>query len=84
MSDYIIHIVVDGERWDQLAYRYYGDANRTAPIIRANREIYEPSLSNIPVALPVGLTLRIPVLDEDVLDENLLPPWKRGLGNANL
>jgi phage tail protein X len=85
MSDYIVHDTVENERWDQLAYRYYGDANRTEPIIRANREIYELNLSNIPAALPVGLTLRIPVLGEDALDaldENLLPPWKRGLGNA--
>ena len=79
MSDYIEHVTGPNERWDHLAYRYYGDANRTAPIIKANRAAYEAALSNIPAGLPVGLTLRIPVLDDEPVNEDLLPPWKRGL-----
>lgn len=79
MSDYIEHVTGPNERWDHLAYRYYGDANRTAPIIKANRTAYEVALTNIPGTLPVGLHLQIPVLDEEPLDETLLPPWKRGL-----
>ncbi|MBK9083230.1 MAG: tail protein X [Rhizobiales bacterium] len=71
-------VVAPGERWDMLAYRYYGDANRVAPIIRANRSLFEPTLGPIPCILPIGLTLRIPVLAPDPVADALLPPWKRG------
>ncbi len=77
MSGHLEHVTGPNERWDHLAYRYYGDANRTAPIIRANRALY-PDTAVIPVILPVGITLRIPILDPEPLSDAQLPPWKRG------
>jgi phage tail protein X len=30
---FMIHVTTEGERWDQLAWRYYGDAYRYWPIV---------------------------------------------------
>ena len=35
-AQYIAHITVAGERWDLLAWTYYGDATLYSPIIMAN------------------------------------------------
>jgi hypothetical protein len=75
---YLDHTTGPNERWDHLAYRYYGDANRTSPIIRANRDLFIDTLGPIPTVLPVGRGLRIPILDRETIPETSLPPWKRG------
>lgn len=71
--DYIEHITRAGERWDTLAWDYYGDATLMSPIIDAN-----PQLRILP-ALAAGLVVRIPILEDDdpVLAVEDLPPWKR-------
>lgn len=63
MEEYLIHITTEGDRWDLLAYRYYGDAVAYEPIVRAN-----PGISPLRGLLPSGLRLRIPVLDEADLE----------------
>ncbi|MCK9514073.1 MAG: tail protein X [Pigmentiphaga sp.] len=69
---YVEHITVEGDRWDLLAWRYYGDPYLYEPIIAANVAV------PIRPAIASGIRLRIPVLpDEQVLDRDL-PPWKRG------
>jgi hypothetical protein len=71
MADqYLTHITREGERWDQLAYLYYGDAHRYEPIVRANPHV------PLTTALAAGLTLRIPVLDVVAVTGDL-PPWLR-------
>lgn len=71
--EYLDHITSAGERWDTLAWEYYGDAAQMSPIIEAN-----PQLRILP-ALSAGLVVRIPVLEDDdlALAEEDLPPWKR-------
>lgn len=71
--DYLEHITSAGERWDTLAWHYYGDAMLMGPIIAAN-----PQLRILPT-LSAGLVVRIPVLEDDdpALAEEDLPPWKR-------
>jgi phage tail protein X len=63
----------EGERWDTLAWRYYGDPFRYEPIIAAN-----PQVPILPI-LPSGLVLQVPVLERAaaVVDDSTLPPWKR-------
>ncbi|MCY1393523.1 Phage Tail Protein X [compost metagenome] len=70
MANYLTHITHEGERWDQLAQRYYADARRYLPIIQAN--------PGVPItdALPAGLSLCIPLLDAQPAIEDL-PPWMR-------
>lgn len=67
---YLPHLTTEGERWDQLAYRYYGSAYRYEPIIRANPHV------PLTAVLPAGLELRIPLLDVESVTEDL-PPWMR-------
>ncbi|WP_339079030.1 tail protein X [Pseudomonas sp. TMP9] len=67
-AEYLTHTTVEGERWDQLAFIYYGDAMRYEPIVRANPQV------PITRSLTSGLTLRIPVLDVVTSSEDL-PPW---------
>lgn len=77
MSGHIVHTTGPADRWDLIAYRYYGDANRTQPIIAANRELYAPTLAPIPAILPPGIALKVPILDPAPASADLLPPWKR-------
>lgn len=70
MSGFIEHITSDGERWDLLAWKYYGDPHAYEGIIVAN-----PEVPIIPV-LPQGVRLLIPVVDPpQVVDTTELPPW---------
>ena len=70
--EYIERFTLDGDRWDQIATLYYGDASRISPLAEANEH-----LRLLPV-LPGGLPVRVPILEDDnnLLPEEL-PPWKR-------
>ncbi|EDS5484656.1 tail protein X [Salmonella enterica] len=65
---YLEHITSDGERWDQIAYRYYGDPMGYSRIIMAN-----PHIAVTPV-LSAGQRLAIPVIDDHRVTGDL-PPW---------
>ena len=75
--DCIEHITRQGERWDTLAWRYYGNPYDYGRIIEAN-----PAL-DIGSQLPAGVTVLIPVLGlaqvqaAEQLAATDLPPWKR-------
>jgi phage tail protein X len=69
-AHYHIHITQEGDRWDLLAYRYYGDALRFEPIVAAN-----PAVAITPV-LSGGLTLYIPVLEVQP-EYSPVPPWRQ-------
>ncbi len=68
--EFIVHITADGERWDLLAFRYYGDATEYAPIIRAN-----PKVAIEPV-FEAGIRIDIPVLADSAVVNVDLPPWR--------
>ncbi len=73
--DCLEHITTQGERWDTLAWRYYGDPHAYGRIIAAN-----PAL-DIGTTLPSGVVVLIPIIalaeaQARVADEEL-PPWKR-------
>lgn len=67
---FLTHISAEGERWDQLAHRYYGDPLQYERIVAANPHV------PLTVTLPSGLTLSIPVIEQEDLSEEL-PPWLR-------
>ncbi len=70
-SQFVTHISADGDRWDLLAWHYYGDPTSFGPIVMANPGIpIEPVLS-------AGLAIAIPVLQKSMLVAADLPPWKR-------
>ena len=68
---YVVHVTSDGDRWDQIANRYYGDPLRYEPIIAANGD-----LPIIPV-LPASLHVLVPILTTATPSTDDLPPWKR-------
>ncbi len=70
-AQFLTYITGDGDRWDLLAWRYYGDATQFGPIIMAN-----PSITIEPV-LSAGLTVVVPVLQSASVVSSNLPPWKR-------
>ena len=72
-TDNIIHLTTEGERWDTIAWRYYGSVNEAGRIMEAN-----PGVPLLPV-LPGGIRLSIPVVYAATVDETAdLPPWCGG------
>lgn len=72
MAEYYEHITKEGDRWDLIAYQYYGDATMYETIIAAN-----PDVPIVPILLP-GIKLKVPVIDaKDTIPSKELPPWKR-------
>jgi len=74
ITEVIEHITTEGDRWDLLAWRYYGDATRYEPIVAANVRV-----AILPV-LPPGIVLHIPVLADQTAAQSAnqeLPPWMR-------
>ena len=72
-TDNIIHLTTEGERWDTIAWRYYGSVNEAGRIMKAN-----PGVPLVPV-LPGALRLPIPAVDAATFDETAaLPPWCGG------
>jgi phage tail protein X len=71
-AQYIAHITTAGERWDLLAWTYYGDASLYSPIIMAN-----PLIPIEPV-FEAGLRIAIPLLQVSQSAATNLPPWKTG------
>lgn len=76
-GDYFEHLTLAGDRWDLLAYRYYGDQNLQTLLLETNRDLWRDTLAVPPLILPRGLTLKIPVIEEEATNTDLLPPWKR-------
>ena len=71
--DRLVHVTSEGDRWDTLAWRDYGDVSEMERIIAAN-----PHVPIRPV-LPGGVRIFIPVVKAADLEHNVnLPPWCSG------
>lgn len=72
-NKYMVHKAKEGERWADLAYKYYGDSFKFAPIIMCNLDI------PISPFLPVGADIIIPFSDTSKSNkvEDGLPIWKQ-------
>lgn len=69
---YTEYITIQGDRWDSIAYKAYGDATTFAPIADANPHIPMQD------TFEGGVRLLIPILEnEETTVIDLLPPWKR-------
>lgn len=69
-GDFYEYITKDGDRWDLIAYEYYGDATFYELIITANPEV------QITPILDPGIKLKIPVREETEQIKFILPPWR--------
>jgi phage tail protein X len=70
-SQFITHVTAAGERWDLLAWTFYGDPSLYSPIIMANPRI------PIESAFEAGLEIAIPIVRISPAQAINLPPWKR-------
>lgn len=68
-THYLKHTVSAGDRWDTLAFFYYGDGLAINDIIDAN-----PHITFCEV-LPLGSDIWIPVKQAESVNDNKLPPW---------
>ncbi|HUO06579.1 MAG TPA: tail protein X [Candidatus Binataceae bacterium] len=68
---YIMHTTIASERWDLLAWQYYGDATQFSAIIMAN-----PAVPIAPV-LDAGTVVAVPIMMASTPVSANLPPWKR-------
>lgn len=67
------YVTVQGDMWDSIAYKIYGDASHVDVLINANpqhRYIY---------VFSAGIELEAPDIEEKVT-ANGLPPWKSANG----
>ena len=73
MANVVEYITKDGDRWDTIAFKAYGDATLVNGIIEANTAI------RIVPVLSAGIRIVVPILEsgEIQIDSELLPPWKR-------
>lgn len=70
-AEVIEHITSEGDRWDLLAWQYYGDSTLYEPIVAANPEV------PITPILPSGIRLLIPIIDDsEMIGPEGWPPWK--------
>lgn len=72
VTEVIEHIALEGDRWDLLAWEYYGDATLYERIVAANAHV-----PIVPI-LPSGITIYIPMMDEppaELSEDEDLPPW---------
>ena len=69
-GQFILHVTTSGERWDLLAWKYYGDPTDYSPIIVAN-----PNVAIGPV-FDAGLSIAVPILQKSAVVTDDLPPWK--------
>lgn len=73
MDNFVEYVTKQGDRWDTIAFKAYGDASLINGIIEANTSI---------VILPIleaGTRVIVPILEsgEIQINSELLPPWKQ-------
>ncbi len=76
-AEYFEHVTEIGDRWDLIAYDYYGDAKLIKKLLLANPEIVGDPDNPTPLVFNRGVTIRVPVLTADEIATSQLPPWKR-------
>lgn len=70
--EYLEHVATEGDRWDSLAYKYYGDPYGYERIIVAN--------PHVPIApfIAAGTKVAIPLIEPPAATATEdLPPWKQ-------
>lgn len=69
---YLNYTTEEGDRWDNIAFKAYGDVEQMPVLLAANRE------AGIPEQFPAGITLRVPRLaNTELTSPEQRPPWNR-------
>jgi phage tail protein X len=69
--DFTNYITKQGDRWDLIAWKAYGDITKQKDLIELNPDI------DIVVIFDEGITLLLPIIEEVNTQDSLLPPWKQ-------
>jgi phage tail protein X len=73
---FIEHVTYAGERWDLLAWQYYGDPANYSIIIMANLRVpIEP-------VFEAGITIAVPIIQQQNVLSSDLPPWRTAAASA--
>lgn len=62
------YITMQGDCWDAIAYRLWGDERLFAPLVAANPDHLDT------VVFPAGVELRVPAAPDRTIKTEL-PPW---------
>lgn len=68
------YTTIQGDTFDLVAYRLYGDEGCMADLVRANYPVAET------LVFSAGTVLAVPVVDGS--DDSDLPPWYGGVDNS--
>jgi phage tail protein X len=73
MANFVEYVAKQGDRWDTIAFKAYGDATLINGLIEAN-----PTIIISPI-LETGTRVIVPILEQGEIQINseLLPPWKQ-------
>lgn len=63
---------IQGDMWDSIAYKVFGDRSYTGKLMQLNPQHKDYYI------FPAGVTLTLP--DATITTNELLPPWKRAVG----
>lgn len=66
----MIYTTVQGDMWDLISYKVYGDVRFTDVLIAAN-----PQYNKV-LVFSAGIVLNVPEVEEHVSSDSL-PPWKK-------
>ncbi|MDO5650557.1 MAG: tail protein X [Moraxella sp.] len=69
-TQYLQHLASEDDRWDSLAYQYYGDSTGYERIIASNRHL------PIGATLSAGQIVFIPIIVKDT-NAHAVPAWLR-------
>jgi phage tail protein X len=69
----IIYTAIQGDTWDNIAWRFYGDATQIGPLLQANCGIRVPFES----ALDAGVQIVVPIIEQSDVNTADLPPWRQ-------
>lgn len=70
MDEQLYYQAVDGDKWDMIALRVYGDEKYTPLLIQANPDLTHKRM------LSGGDLVLVPELPVDV-DQDYIAPWRR-------
>ena len=76
-QEYFEHKARPGDRWDLIAYEYYGDATLLRPLLLANPKLVGRIEKPVPLVFERTTVIKVPVLPEEEISAAQLPPWKR-------
>ena len=70
MAEFTFYTTKEGDTWDAISYRAYGDVKYMADIILANE-------GPVDVDLPAGIVLKIPIKEFANTNIDSVPFWKQ-------